>query len=299
MVPISILTKLLQECGGVEVIAQCLGPVMEWVGLPGSMGLVWASAILTNLYGGVVAFAALAPAHELTVAQVTVLSTIILVAHALPIELRIAQKAGTRFRIMILIRVLGALLLGFILNQLYTQTGWLQEPAQCLWTLTASDPTWKAWALNELHTYLIIFAIIVALLLLLRILEAIGVIDLLTRLLNPLLVQLGIGREAAPLTMIGMTMGITYGGGLIIKESQSGRIGSRDVFFSLTLLGLAHSLIEDTLVVLALGAHTSGVLWARLLFSILVVALMVRILRSVSDESFNRYFMRSTQPDPA
>lgn len=296
MLPISILTKVLQDCGVIEIIGRGLGPVMECVGLPGSMGLVWASSMMTNIYGGVVVFAALVPTHPLTVAQVTVLGTMVLVAHALPVELRIAQKAGTRFRIMLLIRVLGAVLLGLILNTLYTRTGWLQQPAEALWTLTAPDRAWGAWAANELRNYAMIFAIILALLLLLRILDAVGVISFLTRMLNPVLVRLGIGRAAAPLTMIGMTMGITYGGGLIIQEAQSGRISSRDVFFSLALLGLAHSVIEDTLLMVALGAHVSGLLWGRVLFALLVVAAMVRVLSRVSDEVFNRWFVRPPKP---
>jgi hypothetical protein len=75
-----------------------------------------------------------------------------------------------------------------------------------------------------------------------------------------------------------MVMGLTYGGGLIIQESKSGAVRAKDVFASLTLMGLTHSLIEDTLLLSLLGAHLSGILWARLLFSLVVVAGLVRLL---------------------
>ncbi len=48
------------------------------------------------------------------------------------------------------------------------------------------------------------------------------------------------------------------------------------MFFSLTLMGLCHSLIEDTMLMVMIGAHLSGILWARLVFAILAVALVVK-----------------------
>jgi hypothetical protein len=98
--------------------------------------------MVTNIYGGMVVFASLAPGLDLTVAQVTVLSTMILVAHALPVELRIAQKAGTRFRASVMIRVFGALLLGWLLHVSYQLSGTLQHANQALWNPPAVDPTW-------------------------------------------------------------------------------------------------------------------------------------------------------------
>ena len=109
IIPISIVTRFLQQWGVVDQLGVLLGPVMELVGLPGQIGLVWATAMITNLYGGMVVFASLAPDLGLTVAQVTVLTTMMLVAHGLPVELRIAQKAGTRLRAMALLRIAGAL----------------------------------------------------------------------------------------------------------------------------------------------------------------------------------------------
>ncbi|OPX22238.1 MAG: hypothetical protein B1H04_05335 [Planctomycetales bacterium 4484_123] len=97
---------------------------MALVGLPGEMGLVWATALATNIYGAMVVFAPVAPGLALTVGQVTVLGTMILVAHGLPVELRIAQKAGPRLPFMLLLRVGGALLLGWLLYLLWSRTGW-------------------------------------------------------------------------------------------------------------------------------------------------------------------------------
>ena len=289
MVPISILVRLLNQTGVVDYLGLALSPVMNLMGLPGSMGLAWATALVTNLYGGIVVFATLAPDAQLTVAQVTVLSTVILVAHAFPIELRIAQKAGLRFAPLAALRFAGALVLGWGLHQIYTRTDLLQGPNLVLWSPPPQDPSWLVWAGGQAKALFIIFLILLALLSLMKLLDRLGVTALLTRLLVPVLALLGISRAAAPITIIGMTLGFGYGGALIIQEARSGKLEKRDVFFSITLMGLCHSLIEDPLLMMALGAHLSGTLWARLLFALLAIFLLVNLLRYVPEKTFGRF----------
>jgi len=118
------------------------------------------------------------------------------------------------------------------------------------------------------------------------------VMDLLARLMEPGLRLLGMSRDAAPVTVIGMTLGLTYGGGIIIQEARSGILGKRDVFFSLALMGLTHSLIEDTIVMMMLGGRLSGVLVWRTAFSLLAIFLLVRLLGHLSDKAFEKYFCR-------
>ncbi len=120
IVPIAIGVRLLELLGAIDLLGRLLAPLMALVGLPGSMGLVWATTLVTNLYGGMVVFAGVAPGAGLTVAQVTVLATMMLIAHAIPVEASIAQQAGTRFRTMAALRVAGALLAGMLLNLGYT-----------------------------------------------------------------------------------------------------------------------------------------------------------------------------------
>ncbi|MCK5914351.1 MAG: hypothetical protein KAG12_10755 [Desulfuromusa sp.] len=292
IIPISIATRFLQQWGLVDQFGLLLEPVMELVGLPGQLGLVWATAMVTSIYGGMVVFASVAPGLELTVAQVTVLGSMILVAHGLPVELLIAQKAGTRFRIMALIRIGGALLLGWLLHLSYQLSGTLQQANHALWNPAKVDPTWSAWIVAELQTMWMIFLIILGLMTFLLLLKKLGIVDLMTRLLEPVLALLGMSREAAPITIIGMTLGLSYGGGLIIREAQSGRLSQRDIFTSVALMGLCHSIFEDTLLLMVLGAHVSGIFWGRLLFSLLAVFLLARLIKALPQSFFERYFVR-------
>jgi hypothetical protein len=296
VIPISIATKLMNDWGVIEYIGIALGPIMKCVGLPGSMGLVWATAIITNLYAAIIVFSSLASVEHLTVAQVTIITTMMLLAHALPIELRIAQKAGPRLRFMFPLRIFGALLIGLLLNQIYLRCGFLQTEYIALWNPDISDPSWKSWAIDQIRTLLSIYGIILLLLFIVSLLSWLHITDLMTRILAPVLRMMGMSKDVAYITIIGMIMGIGYGGGLIIREAQSGTLSRKDIFFSLSFMGLMHSMIEDTLLMLLLGGHISGVLIFRFLFAMLVVFVMVRLMRRVSDRTFNRYFFRTSVP---
>jgi hypothetical protein len=293
MIPILILVKALQELGWITYMALPLEPLMEIVGLPQEMGLVWATGMLNNIYGAAVVFLTLAPEHTLSIAQVTILSTMVLVAHALPIEVRIAQESGNRFWFQVLMRVGGALVLGFILHWVYSLTGWLQQQNTIFWQGEIQKSSGLlVWSLEQLRNMGFIFCIVLALISLMRLLTWLRITDILVRMLQPLLCFMGIGREAAPLAIIGMTMGLTYGGGLIIYESRSGQVQPKDVFASLTLMGLTHSIIEDTLLMVMLGGHLSGILFARMIFSFLVVAALVRFLPLLSDTFVHRFLYK-------
>jgi len=237
-----------------------------------------------------VVFAGVAPDAGLTVAQVTVLATMMLIAHAIPVEASIARQAGASFRTMAALRIGGALLLGALLNLGYTLTGTLQQSNRALWTPPPRDPSWLGWAHGEMRNLVYIFLIILFLLILMRVLEHFGIIAAMIRLLRPLLTLLGISDRAAPLAMVGMTLGLTYGGGLIIQEARAGELSRSDVFCALALLGLCHSFIEDTLLMLVIGGHLSGTLAARTAFALLITWLLAALLRRLPEAVLDRWF---------
>lgn len=292
MIPVSIVVKLLQETGLIEAVGSALSPVMEVVGLPGGYGLVWATAMITNIYGGMVVFFSLAAESPVTVAQVTVLGAMILVAHTLPVEVGIAREAGVQVWFTLFLRIFGAFVLGVILHGIFSLCNIYTNPAVVLWSPGSRDDSFLSWAVGQGKMYVMIFVIITLLLVLMRILKKTGVISRMNTFLEPVLQTVGIGKEAAPLAMIGMTMGLAYGGGLIIKEAKSGLLGKQDVFLSLSLMGLSHSLIEDTLLMVALGASLMGILVGRILFTLVAMVLLIRCIRYVSTPVFNRFFVR-------
>jgi len=292
MIPMIIVVKILKEIGAIDILGQSLAPVMGVVGLPGSMGLVWAATLVAGFFPGMIIFADLATGEMLTVGQVTVLTSMMLIAHSLPVELQIADKAGPRWLSMGVLRIGGALLYGLILNQILLWGNWLSESSVLLWHPATGTVDLQTWAWDQVVGLMLMFMILMGIMLLMKLLDKFGLSLFLQRIFKPLLSKLGIGKEATNITVIGITLGISYGGGLIIKESRAGTIPPRDIFFAMVLMGLFHSIVEDTLLMLLLGGSLWGVLVGRFIFALLVVWLLVRLLSLLSEERFQRYFFK-------
>jgi hypothetical protein len=283
-VPVVCVTKILQELGAVDLLSSVLDPVMAILGLPGALGLVWATAMLTNIYGGMVVYAALAPELALSSAQATVICAAVLIAHALPLELAITKKSGVPFLPILFLRLLGGFCYALLLNLLFSLFQLLQKPAVIIFSATAQDPAFLSWLVGQLKNFCLIIAVIFCVLTVMKVLRVIGLLAFMERMLEPVLPFFGMSRRAAPVTVVGMIMGISYGGALIIREANSGHLARSEVFFSLALMALCHSVIEDTLLMVALGAHWSGVLLGRILFSLTVIYLLALISRKKKSE---------------
>nr|CRH06393.1 Conserved protein of unknown function. Putative Fe2+ transporters. Putative nucleoside recognition domain protein [Candidatus Magnetococcus massalia] len=296
MVPLMILVRLLEQWGAIDLLAKFLEPVMGLVGLPGEAALVWASAMLTNLYGGMAVLAVLSDGTPLTVAQVSVLTTMMLIAHGLPVEVAIARAAGVRARATLLVRLGGALLAGVLISTLYQWGGWLQQPNLLIWSPEVADASWSSWLIAQGEGLLWIFFIILALLLFLDLLKALGITAWLGRVLSPLLRSLGIGEQTVTLAMVGITIGVSYGGALLIKESQAGHLPPKDIFGAMMLLGLTHSLFEDTALMVLMGGHLSALLVGRVAVTILLMVIIMRVVNSMSEAHFNRWLWHANSP---
>ncbi|WP_135077569.1 nucleoside recognition protein [Terasakiella sp. SH-1] len=289
MVPIMILVRLGVEFGMIEVIAQIFTPFMDLVGLPPEAGIIWTTAMLVNIYAAMVALVTLLPEAPMTIAQVTVLGTMILIAHSLPIEQRIVQKAGPSFTATTALRVAGAMALGAILNVFYSSFNMLSEPAHIDWLpATEANATWQEWAIDSAISLFTIFWIILALVIVLKAFEDLKINDLISKVLSPLLSLLGISNHAIPVTLIGVVLGLGYGGALILREAKEGNMSKQDIFLSLSFMCLFHSALEDTLLIFALGADLSGILIARFLFAFIVVFLLSQLVKRLPQPLFDK-----------
>jgi len=278
MLPLIIVIKILSELDLVQYIAMPLAPLMALMGLPEDLGIAWAVGMMVNLYSALIVFASMLPTLDpLTTAQVSTFTLIMLYAHSLPVETRIAQQCGLSLIGQLALRLGMAVAAGIGLHLVFQKTGWLAEPAVILFASDKADPTLVEWVLEEGFTFVRISVIIFALLLVQRAIDYFRISRLLELVLRPLLRLLGVSNKAASTIMIGMAMGIIYGSGLIIRAARDGSLSKRDVFGSVTLMGLAHAIIEDTFLMMVAGAHWSVVLVVRSLVAILAAAAVTRI----------------------
>ncbi|NHF71748.1 nucleoside recognition domain-containing protein [Paracoccus xiamenensis] len=292
IIPVTIATEILSRLGLIEAVAPALAPLMALFGLPPELGLPWLTGMLVGIWAAVPMVFVLLPVGALSTGDITVFSALLLFAHALPIEQKIIQRAGPGFVITTLLRVGGGMLYAFLLHQVLAATGWLSGPMQPAWIPMAAGGGWPGFFIGLAEAMAMMLVILLALSWAMEVLRVTGVMAWLMRLLAPLLRLAGIRGEAAELTSVGLFLGISYGGGLLIREARSGTVSPRQVFISCVFMGFAHSVIEDTAIVMSVGANIWGVLAGRVVFAIAATALIAAILRAVPDDRFLRWWFR-------
>ncbi len=292
IVPVAFLTKFLQDLGFIQAISPVFEPVMAWVGLPPDLAFAWLTGLLVGIWGGVIGVFALTSVSSLTTADMTVFSALILVAHAIPIEQQIIQKAGPGFLITSVLRVLGAFVFAVLLHQIFAITGLLDSPLQPSWKPMGEAGDWATFVLDTGETLLIMLVILFLLITLMELLKVVGLLAWLNNCLAPFFRLAGINATTVPFASVGLFLGISYGGGLLIRESRNSGTDPRQIFLACVFMGFAHSIIEDTLVVVAVGGDFTSVFFGRLVFAVIATTLIARVINSMSDEMFGQACFR-------
>ncbi|MCU0429511.1 MAG: hypothetical protein MUF42_06015 [Cytophagaceae bacterium] len=296
MIPISLAVALAEYLGLIPWLSRPLAMPMQLIGLPPEAGIVWASTMLTNIYGGMITFYNL-HLGWMSQAQVSVICCLMLVAHTLPVELQVARQAGIRWWTMFVFRFSFALLTGALLSALFSILHVGASKVETVPILASHQAqTWQDWCLTELLRYVQVFFVVTALLLVMKVLKKTGFISLLAKALQPLLRLLRMNAETIPILLVGLSLGILYGGALMNQEISKGNISPRQVLYSFLLMGLCHSLIEDSLLMLSMGASWIGVFPFRILMALGITYLIIRYLNTWPDEKLQRYFMIPKKP---
>lgn len=297
MLPILFIVHFADQIGLVQWVAEVIAPAMNLLHLPPEAGIVWVTTILTNIYGGIATLGALSSESlQLTTAQLSALGAMMLFAHNLPVEQAIAQRAGASALITGALRISVAMIYGGLVAWVLSQLNVLGQPVDLSWLSGKAEPedldfwaSWWPWLLSTARTLIMTAFIILSLVIILDLLERIGFTKIITKLMSPLLRLSGLDERAAPITTVGVLLGLSYGGALIIEESKKNNFDAKTRLLALSWLSLSHSLIEDTLLIMALGADIWVILVGRVLMTLLVMALMAQILKRFSSPSHHPF----------
>ena len=280
ILPVVIVIRALELIGAIPFLAKFLEPLTSFIGIDGSLGLVWMAAILVNIYAGLAAFASLQAIFDYSVAETTILGLIILIAHSLPIEVAIAKKSRISWIFNLSFRFINAIVAGKILNLIFTKYELFNEPNQSVLQVPNELVSNFEWATLQIQNFFIIFLIIFFIISTINILKALGVWSLIINIMKIPLSYLGMSEKVANIILIGLTLGISFGGGFLIEESKKNNISKKDILLSLSFLSLCHSIIEDTILILLLGSHISGILFFRFIYTVIIILLMKILLET-------------------
>src|SRR6056300_327255 len=255
ILPVVIIIRLLELTGAIPYLAKFLEPLTSFIGIDGSLGLVWMAAILVNIYAGMAAFASLQSIFDYSVAETTILGLIILI-----------------------FRFINAVIAGKILNYIFIKFDLFNEKNQSILEIPEKITSNLDWLILQSKNFFIIFLIIFLIISTINILKFIGLWQFIINILRIPLSYLGMSEKVANIILIGLTLGISFGGGFLIEESKKNNISKRDILLSLSFLSLCHSIIEDTILILLLGSHISGILFFRLIYTIVIILFMKYLL---------------------
>ena len=208
---------------------------------------------------------------ELTLRQATIIAIMVLICHALPLECTVNKKVGSKPFRMGFLRICGALLAAMYLNFMLPE---LSEPFSASSIATADQSlvsVLRGWLLSSAKLCAMIFAIIYALMFVQRFMEKYGLMEKLTKLLEPLMLFFGLPRHAAYLWLVGNVLGISYGSAVMLQLEDEGKISREEADEVNYHLIMNHSMLEDTLVFATAGVSALWILSTRLLFALVLV----------------------------
>ena len=277
MLPLLILLKVLEPYQLTDQLALFLAPVMAVLDLPAYSAIVWASTLLGNLYTGMAVLASFWHTAPMDMLQVSTLALMMLLAHNLLVECAIAHQAGINGLFVALWRLLSAVLMAWITIKIGHAYGLGQMPAHFLMPAIPLHVPMLQWLQTQATLFVQIFLIIFAMVLVLDVLKRSKLEDKIHRLIAPVLGWFKLQKNAANISVVGLVIGIAYGGGLLLKDLKERRVTRQQSAMVMSILALNHAVIEDTLLMMIIGAHLVVILLVRLLLGLLLSWLLIRL----------------------
>ena len=288
MIPTIIVIKVLESFGATSWLTIQVAPLLGVIGLPAEVALAITTTLLTNPYAGLLVLSSSPEALNLTVAQTTIIASFMLFTHGLIVEALISRNAGLRILPTVLIRVGGGFIFCYLLHVSFLRLGLFQNQASLHLPTMVSDPTLQQWILDQIFGLLFIQAIIIVLMIAIEILRSAGVEKIIQLILSPFLKILDIGTNAATIVIVGLTLGLGFGGGLMIKEVKQGTIPIRSVVGALVLINLFHSVFEDVGLMMLLGPSLTTILLVRAIFAFGFSYSIMRLTSLLPDPVFQK-----------
>ncbi|SET59598.1 hypothetical protein SAMN05660297_02876 [Natronincola peptidivorans] len=91
-----------------------------------------------------------------------------------------------------------------------------------------------------------------------------------------------ISKSSVTPLLVGIIFGLSFGAGVIIQTAKEGNLSKRDLFLMVAFLAACHAIIEDTLILVAVGANGFILLGSRLVAAFIMTYLLSKYV-SIED----------------
>lgn len=255
ILPISLLTALLEYSGVLGYLDSLLAPLMGLMGLPSIAAFPIVAGALAGVYAAVAALAVL----PLTQAQMTLVAIFVLIAHMLIQEGIIQARSGFHLGKATVVRLTAAVAT-VTLCSFFLGTG--ADPVAAAPAVAMVRPGLAEmlghWFIDMAWLSLKILWIVMSIMIVLAWMRRFNLVPHLVHWMRPVLALLGLGPRVGVLWLSAVLFGVTYGAAVIVEEFRAGSFEHREIERLHVSIGINHSMVEDPLLFLPLGI---GIFW--------------------------------------
>lgn len=265
-IPVSLAVFLLDYFGVLNMIGGWLAPLFQLLGLSGKASVVLITSIFTNIYSAIAVMATLGFGYR----EGTILAVMCLISHALIVETAIQKKTGSTAWRMVVTRLSASFIAAWLLN-MFLPADSTANIGNAVSEVKEFIPALTGWAISMAITTLKIVVLVNLLLILQKLLNEFDLIKWILKPFTPLLRLMGLPVNTGFLWMVAYTLGLSYGGAIMISQSEEGKLRKEDADLLNHHIAISHSQLEDTLLFVAVGYSFGILFFTRMLLSIVYV----------------------------
>ncbi len=267
MIPVSFAVMLLDYSGFLFWFAGYTGPIARLLGLRGESILVLLSSGLLNIYSAVATIQSL----TFTPREITILALMCLIAHNLIVETTVQKKTGSSALWMVTLRIGVALIGGFLLNLILPGKSTAVVSQALVHVQLPFMKVFYPWILSTLWLIAKAIMIIIGLNFLQRVMDEFSITTWLSKLMSPVLKLFGLPVQASFMWLIANIIGLAWGSAILIEQAEQGKISKSEANLLNHHIAISHSLLEDTLLFVAIGVSAIWIIFPRLLLALITV----------------------------
>jgi hypothetical protein len=281
IIPISLVVSFLQYWGIIAQLAGVLSPAFSLIGLPGVSAVVFITSIFVPLYGPIAIISTL----PMDMREITILAIMCLISHNLFVETAVQKKTGSSAIHMFFLRLSMSIIAAIILNKLLPAHIGISHQIQQSLQFTNVQEMLSRWIIDTGFLSLIISLIIAGLMILQNILKEFNLLILIAKIFAPFMRIMGLSSDSSFLWFIAQTLGLAYGSAIMINDVDNKTITLKDANLLNYHIAINHSLLEDTLLFVAIGVPAGWIIATRVSLAILVVW----CIRGITNFSYRKW----------